>query len=182
MIISLIGYRGTGKTSLAPRLAAHFGWPWIDADVELERRAGRSIRAIFADGGEPEFRRLERTLLAELLAGDRLVLATGGGAILNPDTRRELKAAGPVVWLQASPSVIVERVNRDATTAERRPALTNAATQLQEIESVLAFREPLYRETASIVVDTESLPVDELLDEVLLAIRTAATAGRGRTA
>src|SRR5512144_1080339 len=103
MIITLIGTRGTGKSTIAPLLAARLGWEWIDADIELERRAGKSIREIFATEGEPAFRTLERQTLVDLLKRDRLVIAAGGGAILNPDTRRDVQSAGPVVWLQATP-------------------------------------------------------------------------------
>ena len=106
MILTLIGTRGTGKSTVAPLLAERLGWDWIDADVELERRAGRSIREIFASDGEPVFRALERQNLLELLQRDRLVLAAGGGAILNADTRRDFRAAGPVVWLQATPRAV----------------------------------------------------------------------------
>ena len=92
MLVSLIGYRGTGKSSVAPRLAARLGWTWIDADTELEHRAGCSIKQVFAAEGEAGFRQRERDVLQELLQRDKLVLAAGGGAILNADTRRELRA------------------------------------------------------------------------------------------
>lgn len=94
MTITLTGYRGTGKSSVAPLLADRLGWSWIDADAEIERRAGQSIRDIFAAGGEPEFRRQERAVMVDLLSRDRLVIASGGGAILNEQTRRDMRAAG----------------------------------------------------------------------------------------
>src|SRR3990172_13143827 len=120
MVITLIGYRGTGKSTLAAPLAKRLGWEWLDADAELERRAGRSIRDIFATDGEPEFRRLERELLAELLRRDRLIVAAGGGAIQNEATRRDMQAAGPVIWLQASVDTIERRLASDPTTGARR--------------------------------------------------------------
>lgn len=159
-IISLIGYRGTGKTTVARPLAARLGWTAIDADVELERRAGRSIREIFATDGEPEFRRLERETICDLLRQERLVIAAGGGAILNPLTRADFKAAGAVVWLKACVDTIEQRLHGDATTRERRPNLT-ASGGRAEIEQMLAFREPLYRECASLIVETDQpLPGD----------------------
>src|SRR4051794_28059143 len=113
MLITLIGYRGTGKSTVAPRLASRLSFSWADADVELENQTGRSIREIFATDGEPEFRRLEREVLMQLLKRDRLVLAAGGGAILNEQTRQDFRDAGPVVWLQASVETIARRILRD---------------------------------------------------------------------
>ncbi len=166
MVVTLIGYRGTGKSTLAAPLARRLGWEWLDADVELERRAGRSIKDIFATDGEPEFRRLERELLAELLQHSRLILATGGGAILNAATRHDMQAAGPVIWLQASADTIERRLTTDPTTGQRRPNLT-AAGGRDEIEHLLAIREPLYRECATIVVNSDAAAPEELVDQVL---------------
>jgi len=166
MVITLIGYRGTGKSTLAAPLAQRLGLEWLDADVELERRAGRSIQQIFATHGEPEFRRLERELLSELLRRDRLVLAAGGGAIGNSATRADLKAAGPVIWLQASADTIEHRLATDPTTGQRRPNLTSSGGR-SEIERLLALREPLYRECATITLDTDSASTEQLIDELL---------------
>lgn len=165
MIITLIGTRGTGKTTVAPLLAAKLGWDWIDADVELERTAGRTIREIFATDGEPVFRRLERESLINLLRRDRLVLAAGGGAILNADTRRDFRAAGPVVWLQARPETVAARVLADLLTAARRPNLT-ASGGIEEFRTILQQREPRYRETATICVATDDRSADEIAAEI----------------
>src|SRR6202044_765873 len=145
MVVTLIGYRGTGKTSIAPPLARLLGFAALDADTELERRAGRTIREIFAAVGEPDFRAEESALLAELLGSDRLVLAAGGGAVLDPETRGRMRAAGPVVWLRAPIETIEGQTAADPTTSERRPNLTTNGGRL-EIETLLAIREPLYRE------------------------------------
>jgi shikimate kinase len=179
MIVTLIGYRGVGKTSVAPRLAQRWGWEWIDADVELERRAGRTIREIFDSGGETEFRRLERETLQELLQRDWLVLAAGGGAILNADTRRDFRAAGPVVWLHANLDTIVQRIAADAATAARRPNLT-ATGGADEIRALLAAREPLYRETATVIVDTVGKPVDVVVEEIVAALEAHGLHPQGR--
>lgn len=169
MVITLIGYRGTGKSTLAGPLAQRLGWDWIDADAELERRAGRSIQDIFATDGEPEFRRLERELLAELLKRDRLVIAAGGGAIGNAETRTDMKRAGPVVWLQASVETIERRLATDPTTGQRRPNLTSTGGR-QEIERLLSVREPLYRECATIVLATEQTSTEQLVNVVVDAV------------
>lgn len=166
MILTLIGTRGTGKTTVAPVLASKLGWDWIDADVELERTAGKTIREIFASDGEPAFRYLERENLIKLLRRDRLVLAAGGGAILNADTRRDLQAAGPVVWLQATPETVAARVMADPVTAARRPNLTPAGGT-EEFRTILQQREPLYRETASICVMTDDRSAEDIAADIL---------------
>lgn len=170
MVITLIGYRGTGKSTLAAPLAQRLGWCWIDADVELERRAGRTIKQIFETDGEPEFRQLERELIAELLQQDRLVVAAGGGAILNEATRNDLKTSGPVIWLQASADVVERRLATDPTTGQRRPNLT-ASGGRDEIERLLKIREPLYRECSTIVVEADTADPGQLVDVVFAQLQ-----------
>lgn len=176
MVITLIGYRGTGKSTLAEPLARRLGWEWIDADIELERRAGRSIKDIFATDGEPEFRRLERELLAELLKRDRLVIAAGGGAILNEASRADMKAAGPVIWLRATADTIERRLATDPTTGQRRPNLTSSGGR-EEIERLLAIREPLYRQCATITLDSDKIAAEQLVETVLLQLTKDRRAG-----
>jgi shikimate kinase len=179
MLITLIGYRGTGKSTVGPRLASRLEWTFLDADPEIERRAGKSIRQIFADSGEPEFRRLEAEFLAEQLGRDHLILAPGGGAILNDSTRQHMQKAGPVVWLTAPTDVIVKRMAADVTSTERRPALTSLPPR-DEIEQLLAKRTPLYAQAASITVETSGKRVDDIVDEILAALepRLATEGGR----
>jgi shikimate kinase len=167
MVLTLIGYRGSGKSTVARALATRLGWDWIDADTVIEESAGRTIREIFAAEGETGFRRREREALAGLLKRDRLVLAAGGGAILNADTRREMESAGPVVWLQASVDVLAARIAADATTVERRPNLAGGGTD--EIARLLAEREPLYRQCASHTIYTDNLSVAEIVERIAVA-------------
>jgi shikimate kinase len=162
----LIGYRCTGKTTVARLLAERLGWDWADADAYLEAKHGQSIRTIFAEEGEAGFRDKEAAVLAELCGRTRLVLATGGGVVLRPENRERLKQAGPVIWLTADPQTILARMENDASTAERRPALT-ASGGLQEIEELLRLREPLYRECASLTVDTTSRTAAEVVETIL---------------
>jgi shikimate kinase len=166
MALTLIGYRATGKTTLAKLLAARLGWDWIDADVQIERVAGKSIARIFAEEGEPAFRDIEARVTAELCARDRLVLAAGGGAPLREDNRRAMRAAGKIVWLKATPQTILARMSADATTAGRRPNLTDRGP-LDEIIELLHRREPIYRKLADLDIDTEGKSPDALADEIL---------------
>lgn len=167
--IALIGYRGTGKTTVAQRLAALVGWDCVDADVEVELRAGKSIAAIFADDGEPMFRELEALVVDELTRRDRTVIALGGGAVLRQSSRDALARCGAVVWLQASVNALLERLAGDATTAARRPNLTKAGGQ-HEIERLLAERTPIYRQCATLEVDTQEKDPAEIAGEIAQAL------------
>ena len=166
MPITLIGYRATGKTTLARMLAERLGWDWIDADVEIERRAGKTIAEIFAEDGESVFRDLEADVTQELCEQEKLVLAAGGGAPLRPESRRAMRHCGKVVWLQARPETVLARMTGDVTTAQRRPELTNKSA-LDEIVHLMDERESIYRETAHIEVDTESKTPRQLTDEII---------------
>jgi len=163
--LALIGYRGVGKTTVARLLALKLGWEWIDADVEIEWRAGKNIAAIFADDGEAAFRDLESQVVADLAQRRDVVLALGGGAVLRPANRQAL-AATTMIWLKAGVRVIAERLDADARTQDQRPALT-AAGGLAEIETLLREREPIYRRCADYSVDTEGKTPQAVADEIL---------------
>jgi shikimate kinase len=166
MFLTLIGYRATGKTTLAKLLAERIGWDWADADAEIERRAGKSIERIFADEGEPAFRDLEAQVIADLCRRDRLILAAGGGAPLRPENRRAIRAAGKVVWLTARPETILARMAADPATVAQRPSLTGQPP-LDEIRHLLEIRTPVYRELTDLVMDTEERPLAELAAEIM---------------
>jgi shikimate kinase len=163
--IFLIGYRGTGKTTVARLLAERLGWQWLDADALLEQRHGRSIKQIFAEEGEAGFRDKEAALLPELCRLRKCVIATGGGIILRPSNRETLRAAGTVVWLSADAATLWRRIQADTTTAERRPNLTGGG--LGEVEELLRVREPLYRECAHRTVSAEGRSPTEVADLIL---------------
>jgi shikimate kinase len=176
--VTLIGYRGTGKTTVAAGLARRLGCPWWDADVELERRVGTTIASLLRDHGEPYFRDEESGVLGELLAKPEGVLATGGGVILRPGNREHLrKKGGCVVWLTAPSPILRRRLAADPTTASRRPGLTNA-DPLAEIESILAVREPLYRACADVVIDASVASPEEVVESILRALPALAGAAR----
>jgi shikimate kinase len=170
--VALIGYRGTGKTTVAQFLARRLTWDWIDADVEVELAAGKSIAAIFAEEGEKAFRDLEASIVPKLCLLKDSVLALGGGAILREDNRAALKKCQAVVWLRASAEVLVQRISADAMTAGRRPNLTNHDGRT-EIEVLLAQREPFYRGCATLEVDTENKEPAVIADEIFAAVNTA---------
>ena len=154
MNLFLIGYRGSGKTTVAVALAQQLSWPWVDADVEVERRAGQSIKQIFAAGGEQAFRNLESAVVADLAQRDQHIIALGGGAILREQNRQAICGRGKTVWLQASPEALLARIQSDQTTAERRPSLT-VQGGFAEIRELLAARTPLYAACADLTIDAE---------------------------
>jgi shikimate kinase len=163
--IFLIGYRGTGKTTVARLLAERLGWAWCDADALIEQRYGRSIRAIFADEGEAGFRDKESAVLHDLCGMTHHVIATGGGVVLRPGNRAQLKAAGRVVWLTADAETLHQRIQADASTAERRPDLTRGG--LAEIVELLRVRDPLYAECADVVIDTAGRTPHEVVSAIV---------------
>jgi shikimate kinase len=165
--VTLIGYRGVGKTSVAIQLAAQLGCGWCDSDVELERNVGRSIGEIISQDGEMAFRDAEQRLLAELLARAGGVVATGGGVVLREANRHLLSTIGrPVVWLQADAATIRRRLASDPSTALRRPGLTTA-NPLDEVAAALAAREPLYQGLADLAVDTVAEPIDAVVTRIV---------------
>jgi shikimate kinase len=166
--IFLVGYRGTGKTTVARLVADRLGWAYHDADVRIEEAAGRSIADIFAAEGEPGFRDRESAVLAELCRPERVVVATGGGVVLRPANREYLTTAGFVAWLTASPETIWKRMVEDPTTSGRRPNLT-AAGGLPEVVNLLAVREPLYRSVADVAVPTDDRSPDAVAADILTA-------------
>jgi shikimate kinase len=176
MNLVLIGYRATGKTTLARCLAERLGWDWIDADVEIERLAGKSIARIFAEEGEGAFRGLEAEVIAGLCGRRRLVVAAGGGAPLREESRRAMRRSGQVVWLTATPETILARMSGDASTGDRRPSLTNRPP-LEEIVQLLGRREPIYRESAHLIVDTEGKSPEQLADEILAGLEISTSDG-----
>ncbi|MGB9689728.1 shikimate kinase [Thermogutta sp.] len=166
MNIILIGYRATGKTTVARLLSEQLGWPWVDLDVEIERLAGKSIAQIFAEDGEPAFRDLESQVVADFCARPGWIIAAGGGAPLRPENRQAMRQGGKVFWLTATPETIYRRMTTDPTTGARRPNLT-ARGGLDEIVELLARREPIYRETADWVIDTENKSPLQVAEEIL---------------
>lgn len=160
----LIGSRGSGKSTVAQLLACELGWDWLDADDELEKRYGQTIRAIFAAEGEAGFRDKESAILADLCRLPRHVVATGGGVVLRQSNRSLLRSSGRVVWLRADVETLWQRVQADCATAERRPPLTVGGRA--EMEEILHLREPLYRQCADAIVPTAGRQPSEIVAEI----------------
>lgn len=163
--IALVGLMGAGKSAVGRRLAARMGLPFIDADTAIEEAAGCTIEEIFARHGEPEFRDGERRVIQRLLESEPLhVLATGGGAFVNVQTRARLKQQAVTIWLRADLETLLERVAKRSN----RPLLKQGDPRAV-LEKLIADRYPIYAE-ADIVVDTAPGPVEETVDRVLAAL------------
>lgn len=166
VVVTLIGYRASGKSTVGRRLATRLGWRYVDSDQQIAEQAGKSIAQIFAEDGEPAFREMESRVLKTALLETRLVLSAGGGAILREGNRIRMRQAGPVVWLRASVETIVHRLNQDANTSSTRPSLTGEGVT-EEVASVLAEREPAYRDAATLLVETDGRPTESIVQEIL---------------
>ncbi len=138
--IVLVGMMGSGKSSVGRRLASRLGLPFVDADAEIETAAGMTIAEIFAQRGEAEFRDGERRVISRILTTrSPLVLATGGGAFMNAETRARIADLGVSIWLKAEPEVLMRRVRRNA----KRPLLQTADPE-ETLRRMLREREPVY--------------------------------------
>jgi shikimate kinase/3-dehydroquinate synthase len=167
--VFLVGLMGAGKTTIGRILARKLGLRFIDSDHEIEARTGASIPWIFEIEGEPSFRRREAEVIRELTGQGGLVLATGGGAILNADNRAFLKERGTVIYLRASVHSILQRTAHD----KNRPLLQTADPR-KKLEELMAVRDPLYMEIADVVIDTGRPNVQSMVQTILTQLETMA--------
>lgn len=159
--VALVGMMGAGKSSVGKRLAARLGLPFRDADAEIETAAGCTINEIFERYGEPAFRDGERRVIARLLSEPPQILATGGGAFIDPETRAEIKKKAVSIWIKAPVNVLLERVSRRDT----RPLLKNGNPR-EILERLLKQREPFYAE-ADIAIDSAAGPHTEVVERIV---------------
>ncbi len=156
-----MGFMGTGKTTIGKKLAHRLNMEFIDMDHVIEKRAGKPISRLFAEDGEPHFRKLERDLTIELSARQGLVIGCGGGVVLNPDNIRDYQHSGLVVCLTASPETIFKRTAK----ASHRPLLEEKDRQ-QRIIDLLGKRRPLYAAIPH-QIDTEALSPSQVVTTIL---------------
>ena len=166
MIISLVGYRGTGKTTVGLLLADRLGWSCVDTDQQVQETVGKSIRQIFAEDGESTFRDWESRVIADLTRRHKLVLALGGGSILREENRRAIQVAGTVVLLSAAPATIQARLIADPETFGQRPSLTGLSPS-DEVLKVLTERLPLYQSVADRTIETDHRTPSEIVDDII---------------
>jgi shikimate kinase len=170
--VALVGMMGAGKTSIGKRLAARLEVPFADADHEIEAAAVMTVAEIFEKYGEPEFRRLERSVIARLLGEEPRILATGGGAYMDEATRAAMKTSAFTIWLKAPVEILLGRVKKrqgpNNTGAQTRPLLANDDMR-GTLERLLAAREPTYA-TADMVLESGDEPHTMLLDKIVAAL------------
>jgi shikimate kinase len=163
--IILIGMPGCGKSALGRRLAPRLDLPFVDVDEEIERAAGKSIKEIFADHGEAYFRDGERRVIARLLASGPQVLATGGGALLNEETRANIRRSGVSVWVKADIALLVRRV----TKRNSRPLFEGRDAETV-VRDLMQARHPIYAAVADLVVESRDVPHEVIVGEIVEAL------------
>ena len=163
----LIGFMGCGKSTVGRELQQRLGYPLVDMDTEIEKRAGKPITRIFAEDGEAAFRDSETALLREIAdCPDRLIVSTGGGVIGRPENRTLLRTLGFVVWLDAPPEIILERTSRN-----RDRPLLHGDDPMAKITPLLTARRPLYQESSHLRIDTAGLDSAEIATGILESAR-----------
>lgn len=166
MNIFLIGYRCTGKTSVGKSLAKTLGLTFIDADLELVKEHGMTIKEIVLKKGWEDFRKKESAVIKRVCTLDKHVVATGGGAILDNENVRHMKDSGKLIWLKATPETITQRILQDKNTEDLRPALTSKGL-LEEIEETLLNRRPYYENAMDFFVDTDKMGIDDICRTII---------------
>ncbi len=161
MNLYLTGYRGSGKSTVAPILAGLLGWEALDSDAEIETLVGQTIAEIFAAEGEKGFRRWEASVIEGLAMLDRTVISLGGGAVLDPRSRERLGKTGKTVWLSVSAETSWARIAEDGVSTTQRPNLTQTGG-IAEIEQMLAERTPIYESCADLIVEADHASPEEI--------------------
>lgn len=164
--IALVGFMGTGKTTVGNVLAARLGKEFIETDAMVERKTGKKIAQIFAEKGEPFFRDLETEAVKEAAARTNVVIACGGGVVLNPASIDRLKQNGIVVLLEASQSEVLKRTAGDTG----RPLLTED-DRSDKVRKLMDYRKPFYTRAADITIDTTDRSIDAIVDEILERVK-----------
>jgi shikimate kinase len=158
MNIFLIGYRGSGKTSVGGYLSEIIGWPFIDTDFQVVEELGMTISEIVDKKGWDFFRNKETRVLKKVCNHDKQIVATGGGIVLNKENRANMKKSGKIVWLKADFTTVKKRIRLDNKTEDFRPSLTSKELD-KEIKETLLLRKPLYEKAMDFSIDTDNLDI-----------------------
>ncbi|GAX60641.1 shikimate kinase [Candidatus Scalindua japonica] len=166
MNIVLIGFRGTGKSTVGKLLSKRLERDFIDSDQYIESITGKTIKSIFEDDGEEGFRKIEADTIAELSKVDNKVISAGGGVVLKEENVRNLKEKGFLVLLEATPEIIYKRISQDEKTTQQRPSLTDK-TPLDEIRHLIAIREHAYSNAADYTINTSYVSCEDIVNEII---------------
>jgi shikimate kinase len=168
MSVVLIGYRGSGKTTVGEQLARRLGMKFVDIDQRITGQTGKTIREIFRERGEAGFRELESQEIDWAVKLDDHVIAVGGGALSREENRRRLQYSGHgVIFLHCRPDELLRRIESDPGTADNRPHLTDLGGGREEIQKVLSEREPIYRLVMTAELDVTDLKVEEVVARIV---------------
>jgi len=168
MNLILIGYRACGKTCVGKRASGFLGLPFYDTDELTQRKTGKTVREIVQEGGWSAFRKSEKAAIGEVARQDGVVIALGGGAVMEPGNVEALKGKGYFIWLRAEEETLRQRMRGDGASPEQRPPLMSPG--IGDEKELLAKRNPVYRALADLIIDTTGRSIDEVAEEILAAI------------
>jgi shikimate kinase len=166
MNLFLIGYRCTGKTTIGKSIAMTIDWSFVDSDILVIKKCGKSIKDIVDTEGWKAFRRMERSTLKQICTKDRQAVATGGGVVLDAANIKAMKTSGMVIWLGATAETIQKRMLQDKNSGNFRPALTDKG-RMEEIEDMLSKRTPYYESACDFSIHTDDVPVNEITQRII---------------
>ena len=169
MNIVLIGYRCSGKTGVGKILACRLEKDFVDTDALIEKRAGCSIETMVSKTGWDHFRMIEKEMIERASRKGNLIIATGGGVVMDEENVKNLKRNGRIVWLKGDPDILKQRMEKAQRKGHIRPSLTGANVS-EEIRHMLHLRTPLYEQAASHVVDTSALNIEEVAASIMEAL------------
>jgi shikimate kinase len=170
MNIVLIGYRGSGKSAVGSKLAARLKRRFVDTDDLIEERQELPISDTVKSHGWNHFRKIEKAIIEEISKDNNLIIAPGGGAVLDADNVEALRQNGFIIWLKADQQTLLKRIQKDQTSPTRRPTLTGKGT-LEEIEETISQREPFYERASEVQIDTSMLAVDAVVETILIVLK-----------
>lgn len=166
MNIVLIGFRGTGKSTVGKLLAKRLERDFIDTDDYIESTTGKTIKEIFEKEGEESFRKIEAETVAKLSKLDNKVIAAGGGVVLKDENVKNLRRNGFLILLEATPETIHDRISQDEKTSQQRPSLTNRES-LDEIKHLLDKRQPLYEKATNYTINTSYASCEDIIEDII---------------